>query len=174
MTSPARCKAIYHAAIVTFEPIVYPDPSCNGWGFAPFETLDASHGRRAMKDRKVRRGMTPGHVDGPIDLEKSTRNLALSITLNCVRTSCIETFHANGKLTDTDMKAFNKEVHNRIYTFLHVFLNGMEPERSVFLNKMLETAIGSTPNWDPAEIDRKMLPLEPWKPGMPPPSGAHV
>jgi len=37
---------------------------------------------------------------------------------NCVRNTIIEDYHSQGKLTDEEMKAFNKEVASKLYTFL--------------------------------------------------------
>lgn len=51
------------------------------------------------------------------------QKLALLMTVNCVRNTVIETYHADGKITDPEMKAFNKEVANRIYTVLVALLD---------------------------------------------------
>jgi hypothetical protein len=45
------------------------------------------------------------------------KRLALLLTVNCVRNTVIEDYHAAGKLSDSEMKAFNQEVANKIYTF---------------------------------------------------------
>ena len=53
--------------------------------------------------------------------------VALGITQLCVRNTIIEKYHAEGKLTDKEMKAFNKEVANKIYTALDL-LNSADPD----------------------------------------------
>jgi hypothetical protein len=47
------------------------------------------------------------------------KRLALLIAVNCVRNTVIEDYHSDGKLSDAEMKAFNQEVANKVYTFLH-------------------------------------------------------
>ena len=48
-------------------------------------------------------------------IEAEARRKSRGMTLNCVRNTIIENYHCQGKLSDDDMKAFNKEVVNRIY-----------------------------------------------------------
>ena len=88
--------------------------------------------------------------------EKTAKELALMITVNCVRNTCIENYHADGKLDDRDMKAFNKEVVNRIYTFLDRFFNATGDEQEEFLERMHFIATGSTHSWDEPEIDTNL------------------
>ena len=52
------------------------------------------------------------------DNNKALQDLALIVTVNCVRNTVIEDYHARGSLSQEDMKAFNKQVANNIYTFL--------------------------------------------------------
>lgn len=82
--------------------------------------------------------------------------MARAITINCVRNTCIENYHAEGKLTDPEMKAFNKEVVNRIYTFLDCMLNRSDRERDMFMSRMVATSEGSTSKWDEPEIDENL------------------
>lgn len=89
-----------------------------------------------------------------------TKLLAKAMTINCVRNTILELYHQQGKLSDDDMKAFNKVVVNRIYTFLDCLLNGSESEKDLFLGKMVTIAEGYTVNWDALEFDGKMWPGE--------------
>ncbi len=49
--------------------------------------------------------------------DESIQSLALIVAVNCVRNTVIEDYHADGKLSDGDMKNFNKDVANKLYTF---------------------------------------------------------
>lgn len=89
-----------------------------------------------------------------------TKLLAKAMTINCVRNTILERYHLQGQLSDDDMKAFNKVVVNRIYTFLDCLLNGSESEKDLFLGKMVSIAEGYTVNWDALEFDGKMWPGE--------------
>ncbi len=51
------------------------------------------------------------------------RAVALIMSVTCVRNTIIEKYHADGKLDDTDMEAFNRQVADRIYTFLSYLLS---------------------------------------------------
>lgn len=51
------------------------------------------------------------------------RGIALIMSVTCVRNTIIEKFHADGKLDDSDMEAFNRQVADRIYTFLNYLLS---------------------------------------------------
>lgn len=48
--------------------------------------------------------------------------MALRLALHCVRNTVIEDYRAAGKLSDSELKAFNREVANKLYTIL-VILN---------------------------------------------------
>ncbi|MDD4871301.1 MAG: hypothetical protein PHR77_12140 [Kiritimatiellae bacterium] len=81
--------------------------------------------------------------------------LAKVITLNCVRNTIIERYHTLGKLSDAEMKAFNTEVVNRIYTFMNYFLNKSK-ENEAFLERMNFIAMGSAQDWNEPELDKRM------------------
>jgi hypothetical protein len=51
------------------------------------------------------------------------RSIALIMSVTCVRNTIIEKYHADGKLDDADMEAFNRQVADRIYTFLSYLLS---------------------------------------------------
>ncbi len=42
------------------------------------------------------------------------KDIALIMSVNCVRNTIIENYHAEGKRSDDEMKAFNKEVANKL------------------------------------------------------------
>ncbi|HTU24756.1 MAG TPA: hypothetical protein VMF30_05135 [Pirellulales bacterium] len=79
-----------------------------------------------------------------------TKRLALLIAVNCVRNTCIEDYHADGKLSDPEMKALNREVANKIYTFLHYLFGDSVEDRQAFIGAM-EMMYPS--NWDQPELD---------------------
>lgn len=83
----------------------------------------------------------------PADLKR----LALLMAVSCVRNTIIEDYHAQGKLNDAEMMAFNKEVANKIYTFLTFLFARPVEDQQAFLS-----AVGwSYPkNWDQPTIDR--------------------
>jgi hypothetical protein len=82
----------------------------------------------------------------PSDLKR----LALLMAVNCVRNTVVEDYHAEGKLSDVEMKAMNKEVANKIYTFLHYLFSDSVEDQEVFL-----AAMGMMyPNhWDQPKLD---------------------
>ena len=84
------------------------------------------------------------------------RLFAKMMTINCVRNTVIEKYHCQGKLTDDDMKAFNKEVVNRLYTFLDCMFNRSDKERDLFLGKMAAVAEAFTAKWDEPELDKNL------------------
>lgn len=51
------------------------------------------------------------------------KHLALLMTLHCVRNTVIEDYHSSGKITDDEIKKFNIEVSNKIYSFLELLTN---------------------------------------------------
>jgi hypothetical protein len=90
-----------------------------------------------------------------MSLDKESQNLALLLALHCVRNTIIEDYHATGKLTDLEMKAFNKEVVNKLYTALQFLGNPKyESKRESFLyllNFMYPN------DWDKPEMDAEFL-----------------
>ena len=82
-----------------------------------------------------------------------TKMIAKAMTINCVRNTILERYHQQGKLSDADMKALNKVVVNRIYTFLDCIHNRSQRERDLFLGKMVRISEGFTGGWDELEFD---------------------
>ena len=82
------------------------------------------------------------------------KDLALLMAVNCVRNTVIEDYHAQGKLSDAEMKAFNQEVANKIYTFLHYLHNKPIEESQAFLQAM---GVMYPKNWDKPKVDRSFV-----------------
>jgi len=81
------------------------------------------------------------------------KDVALGLTLLCVRNTVIEQYHADGRLTDPEMKAFNKEVANKLYTAL-MMLVGSTAETGQAAVALF--AAHRPHNWDAPEIDRNI------------------
>ncbi len=78
------------------------------------------------------------------------QEVALGMTCLCVRNTIIEDYHAAGKITDAEMKMFNKQVANKIYAAL-INMASPEAERKFAVMHLFET---SRPyNWDSPELD---------------------
>lgn len=80
--------------------------------------------------------------------EDSFKKLALIMAVACVRNTCIEEFHARPQpqfLSDADMKRFNREVADKLYTFLHYLLRADPAERARFM-AIMEPLLPY--NWD--------------------------
>jgi hypothetical protein len=93
--------------------------------------------------------MNLNHVD-----EKSIKELALMIAVNCVRNKIIEEYHSRGSLSQEDMKKFNVEVTNKIYTFLWFIFNGSQSEKDA----LLQTVKWSCPHeWDKPVMDENIV-----------------
>ncbi len=81
--------------------------------------------------------------------EDPIRSIALIMSVTCVRNTIIEKYHADGKLDDTDMEAFNRQVADRIYTFL-CYLFGARRD----MGDMLEALRHYLPtDWDQPQRD---------------------
>lgn len=57
------------------------------------------------------------------EINETIADYTLRMALHCVRNTVIEDYHAQGKISDAEMKAFNIEVVNKIYTFLQITQN---------------------------------------------------
>jgi len=77
------------------------------------------------------------------------QDLALVVAVNCVRNTVIEDYHARGSLSQDDMKVFNKQVANNLYTFLTYVFDKPEDE----WKKLLALYGMYYPHdWDPPEL----------------------
>jgi hypothetical protein len=70
--------------------------------------------------------------------------------VNCLQNTVIEDDHAQGKLNDAEMMAFNREVANQICTLLTCMIAKPTEDRGSFLGAMS----GTYPRgWDQPKID---------------------
>ncbi len=86
--------------------------------------------------------------------EDDTKDLALLIASNCVRNTVIEDYHAAGKLNQEEMQAFNKQVANKIYTFLTYVFEEDRIDNDAFWRLI---KLGYPKNWDEPELDQKFV-----------------
>ncbi len=85
-------------------------------------------------------------------MEKSEcQFLAMLMAVNCVRNTVIESYHAAGKITDPEMMAFNKEVVNKLYTFLTLYFGQPEESSKIAFLNLMERYYPS--NWDFLKLD---------------------
>ena len=89
-------------------------------------------------------------------MEVDTKIDAKLMTLYCFRNTIIERFHERGQLSQDDMKAFNKEVLNRLYTFLDCTRNRSKREKDLFLGRLTAELNGYTAGWDEPEFDENL------------------
>jgi len=83
------------------------------------------------------------------------QDLALLMALHCVRNTVIEDYHAKGKLIQNEMKAFNKEVANKLYTMLQLLLS---PHFENFRESPMFNRLFYRPSdWDKSEIDKDLM-----------------
>ena len=68
--------------------------------------------------------------------EDNVKRLALIIAANCIDKSVIETSNNNKEITDDQLKAFNKQLSDKIYTFLSYLLNKPANEYSLMMDAM--------------------------------------
>ncbi len=87
-------------------------------------------------------------------LTSELKRLALLMAVNCVRNTVIENYHADGKLSDEEMKVFNKEVADKIYTFLFYLMGKPGTEQAAFLNAM---SLMYPHGWDQPEVDSELV-----------------
>jgi len=82
--------------------------------------------------------------------DSSLKRLTLIMAANCVRNTVIENYHARGSLSQEDMKVFNKQVADKLYTFLRFLFNGSVDEREAL---MKATDLLYPRNWDQPVVD---------------------
>jgi hypothetical protein len=66
----------------------------------------------------------------------------------------IEDYHAAGKLDVAEMKAFNQEGANKIYTFLQFLFLKFDEDREAFMSAM---GAMYPLNWDQPKVDRDFV-----------------
>lgn len=85
----------------------------------------------------------------------NNKDLAVRLAHHCVRNTIIEDYHANGKLSQTDMKDFNIEVANKIYTILEILLN---PKYKKFRDSPAFNRFFYQPaGWDKPTLDQEFM-----------------
>jgi hypothetical protein len=109
---------------------------------------------RKFQAEKRQRSLPPENHPGSMLKPSSLKRLALLMSVNCVRNTVIENYHAAGKIDDSEMKAFNQEVANKIYTFLQFLLLEPDEDRDAFLSAM---AMMYPKNWDQPNVDRDFM-----------------
>lgn len=95
-----------------------------------------------------------------IKLDEMLSDLALRMALRCVRNTVIEDYHSRGSISDAEMKAFNKEVVNNLYTFLHIMMNpdySRERELALRSYKIIPALFNRPEGWDAPELNQGML-----------------
>ena len=86
--------------------------------------------------------------------DENIKKLALIISANCTRQSTIEECKKNGQINDAQLKQINKELSDRIYTFLTYLLSKPAQEYSV----MMETMAKNYPDdWAMPEINQAFI-----------------
>lgn len=118
----------------------------------------------------------------PKDMDERLKTIALIMSVNCVRNTVIENYHAGvsprsktgdysdvkvvtpygkiswnelSRINDKEMKAFNKEVADNIYTFLSLYLHPKyDDDRETFIKL---TGMHFPFNWDKPKFDKDLL-----------------
>lgn len=90
----------------------------------------------------------------PFIPERILQRLAIIMAIACVRNTIIEEYHARGSLSQDDMKAFNKEVANKLYTWLHIYYEG-DKEDILGLAEISKFCGGH--DWDEPKIDEGII-----------------
>lgn len=89
----------------------------------------------------------------PMMDQKTLQDMALIMAVTCVRKTIIEDYHADGKISDPEMAAFNKQVANKLFTFLtHLF--GRSDDSQDFL-EMLSAFYPA--DWDKPKLDENTV-----------------
>ncbi|HEX9504358.1 MAG TPA: hypothetical protein VF974_08680 [Patescibacteria group bacterium] len=83
------------------------------------------------------------------------KTMALMMAIHCVRRTIIEDYHVAGKISDEEMMKFNKEVSNKIYTFLQVMFNPSNRKQRKQLISILNE--WGTDGWDQPRLDESLL-----------------
>lgn len=85
-------------------------------------------------------------------LEDFISKKALHMARLCVRNTVIEKYHSAGKLTDPEMEQFNREVADKLYSYLQLCYNPkLEKHRLALFNQPYFAVL---PDWDPPTFDR--------------------
>lgn len=84
---------------------------------------------------------------------QTLKQLALMMSVKCVRNTVIEEYHVAGKINDKEMMAFNMEVSNKVFTVLYyLYLKG--PDALIATTNAL--SVYYPQNWNIPEIDKEL------------------
>ncbi|MBN2641372.1 MAG: hypothetical protein JXR78_06955 [Victivallales bacterium] len=86
--------------------------------------------------------------------EEEAKSFALAVAAYCVRTTVIEKYHSEGKLTDEEMKTFNIEVTNRLFTFFKLFYSESMEEKEALVRVLSKYY---PHNWNTPEPDKNFM-----------------
>ncbi len=96
------------------------------------------------------------------EMDNTIADLSLRMALYCVRNTVIEDYHTQGKLSDSEMMALNKEVVNKIYTFLQIAGNPKFKKGNI----LTFNGLGTLPirfykpfGWDAPNLDKGVIEL---------------
>lgn len=93
------------------------------------------------------------------ELDEDNKNFlqatSVFLTHQFFRNGVVEDLHAgdSAKLTDETMKILNKDINNRIYTFLYLWYSGDEEFKELLLDCLKFINDNTQSDWDPAEIN---------------------
>ncbi|MGY0218040.1 hypothetical protein ACWJJH_11780 [Endozoicomonadaceae bacterium StTr2] len=82
--------------------------------------------------------------------ENTVKKLALTIAANCVHESMIEEYISQGKLSQEDANVFNRQMTNKLYTFLTYLLNKPAQDYAMLMESLSKNY---PQNWDMPELD---------------------
>ena len=86
--------------------------------------------------------------------DQNIKKLALILSANCIRESAIEECQKKGQINDQQINQFNKEMSDRLYTFLTYLLQKPAEEYTV----MMEALAKHYPeSWEQPELSQVIL-----------------
>lgn len=86
--------------------------------------------------------------------DQTVKKLALIIAANCTRESELDESLKQGNLSQEQLNSFNRQMSNKLYTFLTYLLNKPADEYSV----MMEALAKHFPeNWEAPELDQSFM-----------------
>lgn len=86
--------------------------------------------------------------------EQNIKKLALIISANCIRQSTIEECQKKGQISDQQLSQINKEISDRIYTFLTYLLQKPADEYTIMMEAMAKHYPES---WEQPELSQLIL-----------------
>ena len=84
----------------------------------------------------------------------SIKKMAILMAVNCVRNTVLEDYHSDGKISQEEICNLNKEVVNKIYTFLTFSLSSDKLDRIAFEELM---ALATPTDWDEPKLDDEFI-----------------